>query len=216
MVRNNSSPTLAALTSLFVIAACGAGNVTPPPDGQATLMVTADVSATTAAMVVVEVTGPGIPTPLVFNLGINSGVASGAITIPVGTNRVITVRAFDASTPPVETHEGTATVNVQAGNNTTVSLTLTPLTGEVPVSATVGSITVAVAPSTITIAIGATTTFTATITGATGTPTPRWATRDPGIASVGTDGVVTGVGAGTTTIVATFQGVAGAATVTVQ
>ena len=62
----------------------------------------ADVSGTAVATVVVEVTAPDIPAPLVFNFIVTDGIASGTITIPAGTGRTITIRAFDAG--GVETH----------------------------------------------------------------------------------------------------------------
>jgi hypothetical protein len=206
---------LALLTSLLMVLACGGGDITLPPTGNGTLSVSADASATSAVTVVVVVTGPGISTPLTFNLTITNGVVTGTVTIPAGSSRTITMHAYDAG--GIETHQGTMTVNISAGGNPTASLLLTPLTGENPITATFGSFAVTVTPSPATVAVGATAALTAALTwnGNPITGTCIWATSNPGIATVTTSGVVTGVGAGQTAIVATFQGVAGSSTVTV-
>jgi hypothetical protein len=165
---------------------------------------------------VVEVAAPDITPTLVFNIPVENGVASRTITIPVGSGRVITMRAFDAN--GTETHRSAVTVNIQQGTNPTVSLVLTPLTGDLPIIATLGGITVTVTLSAPTVAVNQTVTAAATIT-SNGTPvpgaTPSWATLNPGVASVSNVGLVTGVAAGQTKIVATYQGAAGEATITV-
>jgi zona occludens toxin (predicted ATPase) len=216
MVPKRPNSRLAALASSVVIASCSAGGVTQPKGSAATLNVTADVSAAAVAMVVVEVTAPDI-SPLVFNLEINpQGIATGTITIPAGSSRTIAISAFDAG--GAETHRGSVTQDIVAGTNPTISLVLTPLTGDVPITATLGSITVTVTPSPVTVAVGAVDTLVATIRDSNGNPVAgpaRWATRNPGVASVTSEGVVTGVAAGQTSIVATLQGAAGSATVTV-
>lgn len=204
--------TLAAC-GVLLAAACVTNDVTQPP-GEATLLFSANVSSA-VALVVVEVTAADITTPLVFNIPISNGVASGSMTLPAGSNRTISVRAFDANN--VQTHSGSVTLNIVAGTNPTISLILTGLTGDAPITATLGTLTIAVTPSPTTVAVGATVTLSATIS-ANGTVIPGtviWATRNPGIATVATNGVVTGVGAGQTSIVATYNGAAGASAVTV-
>jgi len=214
MTRTQLSSAVFALASLLVCIACPRGTVEPPDGGQATLVIRADVSGTSVATVVINVAAPDIPTTLVFNIPVTNGVASGSITVPAGSNRAITLRAYDAG--GVETHEGLATLNVQAGTNATISLTLTPLTGDLPITVTLGSFTVAVTPSLNTLANKATVQLTAAITDWNGNPTSgtvSWATDNPGIAVVNASGLVTAMGAGNTTISATFRGVAGTATV---
>jgi len=201
------------LALALAVSRCGPG-LDPLTDANVTIR--ADLSGTTAAMVVVEVTAPDITTPLIFNIPIVNNVASGTITIPTGSGRTITVRAYDVNA--VETHRGTATLNVTAGTNPTLALLLTPLTGDVPITATLGRITIVVTPATPSVGVGATVTLAATITDGEGHPvtgTVLWASRGPDVASVSAVGVVTGVATGQTTIVATFRGSAGAATVTV-
>lgn len=213
MLRHSRSLFLALVTAVAV-AGCG-GDVTPPGGGEGVFTVSANVSQTTVAMVVVVVTGPGITTPLTFNLTISGGVASGTVTIPAGSDRTIEMHAYDNS--GIETHQGTVTIDVSAGSNATVALVLTPLTGQAPINATLGTVSVSVLPSAPSIAVNGTVQLNATLT-ANGSPisgTVLWATTNPGIATVSSTGLVTGVRAGTTNVVATFQGVAGASTITV-
>lgn len=204
---------LTACALLLVLAACR-GPADPPRE--ASLTVTANLAGTAAVMVVVEVTAPDITTPLLFNIPVVSGVASGTVTISAGSNRTITMRAYD--TNGSETHRGAVTVNIPPGTGPTITIVLAPLSGDVPIHATLGSITLTVTPATPTIGIGLTVTLAATITDPLGNPivgSPSWATSSPGVASVTSSGVVTGVAAGQARIVATFQGTAGSATVTV-
>jgi hypothetical protein len=204
-----------ALACLVAWVSCNPNGV-GPTGGQATLIVRADVSGTAVATVVVGVTAPDIPAALVFNIAVVNGVALGTITVPAGSNRTITMRAFDAG--GVETHSGSITMNVQPGSDPTLSIVLQPLTGDVPINATLGSILVAVAPSTASRVIGDTVRLTASMTDWNGNPavgTVSWATNNPGVALVDTSGLVKAFGAGTTTVSATFQGAAGHATITV-
>jgi len=201
--------------SVLVLGACSDAAVAPG-QGDGTLVVRADISSTTIATLVAEVTAPDIATPLIFNIPISGGVAAGTITIPAGSDRTVTLRAYDAG--GTLTQSGSATLTVQAGANTTVAITLTPLTGDQPIVVTLGSYTITVTPPSPTIAKGGTTQLAVSITDWNGNPTTgtvAWATQNPGIATVDSTGLVTGTGAGTTKIAATFHGATGTATVTV-
>jgi Bacterial Ig-like domain (group 2) len=211
---------LAVATFTLVMAmAASCVDPTKSPDGQASLNVTADVTGTSVATVVVEVTAPDIATPLVFNLTILNGIASGTITLPSGSGRTIAIRAFDAG--GVETHRGSVTVDVQSGANATVSLVLTPLTGDIPIQATLGTVTVTVAPPSSILSLGSTTStvqLTVTLLDAQGQPATgavSWATHDPGVAVVDANGLVSAVRVGQTNVVATFRGAVGSAAITV-
>src|SRR5689334_578904 len=115
MLRHRLVSPAVSVGFLVALASCsGPGGVGPPPP-EATIGITADVSGTTVATIVVRVTASDIPTALVFNIPIVNGVATGTITVPAGSNRTITIRGFDAG--GVETHEGSVTLSVQAGTN---------------------------------------------------------------------------------------------------
>ena len=205
-----------SLALAAVVAACAHGAVEPPAS-DARLIVTADLTGTTVASVVVEVTAPDLPTALLFNIPIVNRVASGTIALRAGSDRTITLRAYDAG--GVQTHSGSARVDVHAGTNTSISIVLMPLTGDLPIQVTLGSFSVTVTPSLNDIKVGATVPLTALVRDWNGNPdtaTVAWATADPSIAFVDASGLVTATGAGSTTIAATVRGAIGTATVTVS
>jgi len=205
---------LIVLASLLVASAC---HQVAEPSHDATLTIRADISGTSVVTMVVLVSAPDIPTAVVFNIPITGGIASGPITVPAGSNRTVTLRAYDAG--GVETHSGAVTLDIQPGANPTLTVVLQPLTGEVPIHATLGSISVTVTPARDTLVIADTVRLTASVTDWNGNPvvgTIAWATSDPGVALVDSSGLVTAAGAGTTAISATFQGAAGSSTVTVN
>jgi hypothetical protein len=215
MLRSRLTSLSVSLAFLTVLASCGDPPV-GPPRGEATLAVRANLSGTTVATVVAEVTAPDIPTMLVFNIPIVSGTATGTITVPAGANRTITLRAYDAG--GVQTHSGSVTVSIQSGANPPMAIVLTPLTGDLPITATLGSFTVTVTPPSANLSIAGTVQLAAAIQDSKGNPTigvVAWATRNPGVATVDANGLVTGTGAGTTSISAVFQGVTGTATIIV-
>jgi Big-like domain-containing protein len=214
MIRTPFNSRRFGLAAVSLLVAC-AGSV-DPGRGHGTLTVRADVSASAVATLVADVTAPDIPDPLIFNIPISGGVAAGTITIPAGSDRTVTLRAYDAG--GTLTHSGSATLTIQAGANTAVAITLTPLTGDQPIVVTLGSFTITVTPALPTLAQGGTVQLAASITDWNGNPTTgtvNWATQNPGIATVDATGLVTGAGAGSTKIAATFHGTTGTATVSV-
>ncbi len=218
MERGRLISKVLTVACLMALVSCGdQSTVSPPPPGTtATLSVTADLSGTLVATVVVDVSAADIPTALVFNIPIVNGVASGTFTIPAGSNRTIVIRGFDAG--GVQTHTGTVTTTVQAGNNASLSLVLTPLTGDLPITATLGHYVVTVTPASPSLLVNGTVQLTGTIKDSNNQPVVgvvSWATKNPGVAIVDAAGLVTATGAGTTSITAVYQGVAGTATVTV-
>jgi hypothetical protein len=215
MIRTPLSSRCFGLAAVSLLVACAGGSV-DPGQGHGTLIVRADVSAAAVATLVAEVTAPDIPTALVFNIPIVAGVASGSITVPAGSNRTVTLRAYDAG--GILTHDGSATLNIQSGANASVAITLTPLTGDQAIVVTLGSFTITVTPSSPTVAISGTVQLDVAITDWNGAPTTgtvSWATQNPGIATVDATGHVTGAGVGSTKIAATFHGATGTATVVV-
>ena len=205
----------AALALLLGLGSClGREPTESSPLVETTLLVRANLSGTAVASMVVEVTAPDLPTPVAFNLPIINSVASGTIKLRAGSDRTITMQAYDAG--GVETHRGSVTIDVHAGTNVTISLVLMPLTGDVPIDVTVGSFTVTVTPAATTVTVGDTFALTASILDATGKPVTGqavWATLAPAIATVVSTGQQTGrvtaVGPGQTAVAATYGGVAG-------
>jgi hypothetical protein len=172
--------------------------------------------STQIATLVATVTAPDISTPQVFNIPIQNGVGSGTITVSTGSARTVTLRAYDAK--GIETNRGSTTIDVRETANPTISITLLPLAGDQPIVATLGSVIVVVTPSADTLLIGDTLRLRASVivsNGSTASVTVRWATLNPGQATVDSGGLVTATGSGAAQIVATYGGVGGAATLLV-
>jgi uncharacterized protein YjdB len=203
----------AALAVLLTTAACDS---TVGPNSEAKLILFANLAGTSVSTVVVNVTASDISAPLVFNIAVVNGIATDTIAIPAGSNRTIAMQAYDAN--GVETHSGSTVVDIQPGTNPTITIVMQPLTGDLPITVSLGSQTVAVSPSALQLPAADTARLTAAITDWNGHPVSgsvRWATSDPSVATVDASGLVTAVRSGSTTVVATFQGAGGHATVTV-
>jgi len=216
MLRSRLTSLFVTLGFLTVLVSCAQNTVGPPGD-EATLAISVNLSGTMVATVVADVTAPDIPTMLVFNIPVVNGTATRTITVPAGSNRTITLRAYDAG--GVETHSGSVTATIQPGTNPTMAIVLTPLTGDLPITATLGSFIVTVTPPSANLAIAGTVQLSAALRDSRGNPTTgvvSWATHDPGVATVDGTGLVTATGSGTTSISAVFQGVTGTATITVS
>ena len=201
-----------ALVSLLALGAClgrePAGEGLHP---EAILFVRADVAGTATATMVVEVTGADITPALLFNIPITNAVASGSITVPAGSGRTFTMRAYDAG--GTQTHRGSVTADVSPGVNPTLSIVLTPLAGGVPITGTLGSFSVTIAPATDTLQMGDTVTLRATVRDPSGNTVSGpvvWGSEAPSVATVVSTADqtarVTAVAAGQATIVATYGG----------
>jgi uncharacterized protein YjdB len=214
---------LAGLLATSAAAACQSGTEPPIDRGPGQLIVSANVAGTPISTVVVEVSGEGIsPSPLVFNLQLANGTATGTITVPAGSGRTIRVRAYDAA--GIETHRGERSgISISEGsNNPAISISVLSLGGGQTITVTLSSHSIEVTPLTATVAVGGTVNLSATIRDASGaivTPAAgelQWATNSPAVASVSADGVVTGVMVGSATIMATYRAVGAAAAITVS
>jgi hypothetical protein len=187
-------------------------------DRETSLRVAANLSGTTVARVVVEVTAPDIATPLVFNMLVSNGLASGTVTLPAGTARTITLRAYDPG--GTLTHSGSWTGTIVDGTNPSISLTILADVGDLPILVTLGTVSVTVAPASTAVPVSGVVQLTAAVQDGEGHPipaaAPQWATAHPGVATVSATGLVTGERAGTTTIYATYQGAVGTSLITVS
>ena len=205
------------LLGLFAAAACTDSATAPGvPDGHARLRLSVNTASTPVNTLVVEVTAPDLAKRLAFNLKVQNGVAEGSITVPAGSGRTVTLRAFD--TRQIETHRGSRTLDVRSGTNPTMSINMLPLDGSQPIQAVLGSIVVSVSPAADTVAAGDTVRLRATIrdqNGAVVAGQVQWATLNAGVATVDAQGLVTGRAAGEAQIVAVYAGVAASARVVV-
>lgn len=213
--------TLLALAGIAVIGAagCDAGSfITSADPSEFPVDVTVNLAQHAVTGLSVEVTGPGIDQPIIANLPISGDVATGQVRVLSGSDRAFTVRAFDIQS--METHRGADTVDITADGLQSVDVALAPLTGDVDLSATVGSYTLTVSVPSATVAIAGTLQATVTVVDAAGNtiPSPQvvWASSNPSVASVTADGLITGLVAGQSSIGAAYEGFAGSVAITVQ
>ena len=205
-----------ALAGVVLSSSCELRPTGPSTQELAELRVSALVAGTPIDLLVVRVTATDIPTPLVFNLPVQNGVAQGTIRLPPGIKRMITVDAYD--TDGDITAEGIKTIDVKPGQNPPVSIPLVSKAGQVTITVTIGPVSVVVQPTAPTVQVGATLPLAVTITAANGdvlAAPADWATTNPAVATVDGNGNVMGVMPGTVDIVASFAGVAGVSHVTV-
>lgn len=213
-VKPLARPVLAVLAAL-VLLSCDNSMTEPSGQALAAVGITASVSGTPVATLVIEVTAPNIQPALVFNLTVEDGFASGTLRLPPGSDRRIAARALDAE--GVTTHEGSVIVDIHPGQNPPVSIPMVPQGGHQPITIQIGDVSITIQPGDLTVVVGFSDELTATIRAANGDLLDEaavWATSDPSVATV-SDGLVTGVRKGEANIVATFAGIAAAAQITV-
>jgi hypothetical protein len=213
-----------AFLAILSLAGCAAEPLGPPDTAtESAINLTAFAAGTSIATLVVEVSAQDIPTPLIFNLLVDeaTGVASGTVRVPHGEDRSFTLTAFDANGEI--THEGQATIDVRPGQNPPLQIALGPRSGHVPVTVSFGAYTVIVSPGSASLELGTNGSIQLSVQmldengqGVADLATVQWATNAPAVASVDASGLVTGLMPGAASIVATYEGVAGVAIVTVS
>jgi hypothetical protein len=208
---------LGAVVLTVIAAGCGDSPTGPAISDTAGLVVQASLAGTPASALVLEVAAPDIPVDLLFNLPVQGEWAESVVRVPAGPDRRFTARAFDVS--GMETHRGTRTRDVRAGDNAAMTITLLPLQGEQPIVVTVGSYAVAVSPGDVALDAGEQALLQATVTDADGMTVDdarvQWASLDTDVATVGDTGLVTARAPGEARIVAVYGGAGATALVTV-
>ena len=213
--RTTARRAFAILASALLFSGC-ADRTSGPADSPAQLVISADVVGTSVSTLVVEVTGPGIGVPILQNLPVTDGRASGTIKMPPGESRLITVRAYESGGQV--THQGSSVVDVRPGMNPAVTIPMTSNAGHLPITVQLGSVSISITPATGTVPLNGTLRLSATIRAPNGEEidaTPEWATSDPSRATVDQNGLVTGIREGSVTIAATFEGIAAVSALTV-
>src|ERR1041384_922893 len=165
--EKGSSMNRIALAACLLTAALGTAcqstlDAPPRMPDTADLRVTASVAGTPIDLIVVICESADIPTPLVFNLPVQNGVAQGTIKLPPGSQRKITVKAYDTDGALIA--EGTKTIDVRPGMNPPVSIPMVSKAGQVPVTVTLGAVSVVVQPALPTMTTGGTLQLSTTIT----------------------------------------------------
>ena len=216
--RVGARPALLRLAALALALGACADSPTQPRDEQARLSVSAAVAGTPIATIVITVSAADIARPLVFNLPVHDGLATGTLHVPPGPARLFTAQGFDAAGEV--THEGTATADIKKGDNGALTIAMLPRTGQVPITITIGSVNVVVSPSSATLIVGGTQQLAAAITREDGQAVPGavpvWASSNPAVASVDQSGLVTANALGQAQIMAVFAGTGGGSAVTVS
>jgi hypothetical protein len=117
-----SAPLLAGLTALLVLSSCTGTLVTPEPEAQVGLVLTAPAGALqNVARVTVTVSGPGMDS-MTKDLTIQGNQATGTLTVPAGQDRTFSVQALDAQGTVLAS--GSRTIDLEAGSSPTVSIAL--------------------------------------------------------------------------------------------
>jgi hypothetical protein len=208
---------IALLIVMLAVAACSDQSTPVQPDTKPQMaMVPVSVAAAPAiSTLTITVSASDITTDLVFNVTMTNGEATDTITIPAGSDRLITVRGYDAGN--IETHRGSKTVSLIEGVNPQLTVVLQGLTGDQPLVVALGETTVTVTPAAATVTVGAKVELGAVVTDEAGDTLQvgvRWASTRPAIASVDQTGLVTGVSAGASSVIATYGGVGASAAIT--
>lgn len=219
-----SSVVLLAMAALTALAACAdpAGpRAGPPTPVIISGILTPEQRAVVAAMSV-EVTGPGIGTPIVSQLDVGATSVNGTVQVPAGPDRTFTVRAFDAT--GAELYRGSSTVRIDGGDNPPLLVRLLPRVGSVPIDVTIGGFALTITPDSSGVAVGSELTLIASVGdgagGSVGDGVVQWGALNPTLVRLtpsanGRSVTVRGLIAGKTRVVAVFNGVAAAAVVSV-
>jgi|GEM_PF-3904266 len=128
----------------------------PPVDEVPTevqFTVEASIGGNTIEEAALEVSGPGIARPIVQNLVLEDGVrAYTTVMVPVGSARTFTVRGYAGSA--IETHRGSATIDIDPESSGFLEIELERLLGELPIEVGIGSYSLTLSPVLDTLAVG--------------------------------------------------------------
>lgn len=195
-----------AVLMMAVITACGGGGdsataPTPPPANAGVSTVTVTVS------------------PSQITVG---ATASATAELRSGAGAVLTGRSVDwsSSAPAIASVNSAGVVSAIAAGSATITATSEGKSGSAPIAVAPAPVaTVAITLALPTLTLGATTTASAVLRDERGaTLTGRaitWSSTSPSVAAVSTDGAITTLAVGTTTITASSEGKSASATLTV-
>ena len=209
------SSRLALGALMAVLASCAEGPAAVSGPAQVLLNF---LTPATVRSVSVEASGPGISPAVIVNLPVGAdSTARGTLTLTAGAGRRFVITAFDST--GVATHRADTTVTLVAGNNTPLSLRVTPLASSLGITVVFGGVRVTVADTTTRgLARGDTTRIVATATRANGTSIPadslEWGTANPAVVAV-SGGLLTGLRPGATTVAVSYRGASAAVAVQV-
>jgi uncharacterized protein YjdB len=197
---------------MVTAATAGAAVVTATSEGKSG---SATVTVSAVSVAAVEV----IPNPASVAVGQSAQLA---VVLRAGDGSELSGRTvtWSSSDEAVATVSATGLVNGLATGAATITATSEGISGSSALSVSAVSVaTVEVAPPQANLLVGASVQLAATAKDAGGAVLPgrpaTWTTSDAALARVNPAGLVTGMGAGTATIVATIEGKTGSATIAV-
>ena len=197
--------------------ACDETNPSQPDTEPQMAVVPVSVAAAPAiSTLTITVSASDIASDLVFNVTMTNGEATDTITIPAGSDRLVTVRGFDPRA--IETHRGSRVIELVEGLNPPVTVILSSLRAELPLVIAVGSVDIDVAIARDTVSLGGSVQATAVVVDQTGDTVHlpvRWGSQFPAISLVDSVGLITGLGEGTSAIYASWKGSIGADSIVV-
>jgi hypothetical protein len=140
------------------------------------------------------------------------------------TANVTSTASWTIATPAVATVNSTGLTTGAAAGSSTVTASLSGMTGNASVTVMAPTVTltsISVTPSSASIAVDATQQFTATATYSNGSTanvssTASWTIATPAVATVNSSGLTTGAAAGSSTVTASLSGMTGNASLTVM
>ena len=198
--------------------------------GTARVTAVVGTARATADLTVTAPAAPVVPPARVVVSAVPGAIALGetrqltatpvdAAGTPLAGSRAVT---WTSSAPTVVSVSSAGAVTGLAEGAATITATIDGVSGNTTVQVRTPVASVAVTPPSATLTVGGpTVTLAATPRDAAGTAlsgrgATSWTSSNPAVATVGTTGVVTAVGAGSATITATIEGVAGTAAITVS
>lgn len=215
VVTWSSSNTAAATVS-------STGVVTGVAAGTATITATSETKSGSAAITVVALpVGSVTVSPSTASV-INGQTTTLTATVKDQTGTVVTSRVvtWSSNNTAVATVSSTGVVTGVSPGAATITATSEGKSGSAAITITVAPVgSVTVSPSTATVIVLGTTTLTAVVKDVNGTVVTNrlvtWSSSSPLVASVSSNGVVSGLVPGTSTITATSEGKSGTSVVTV-
>jgi alpha-tubulin suppressor-like RCC1 family protein len=228
IILTGITPTWTSSDTTVAVVSTG-GLVTARKIGTASITATAGAGATSAKVSVVAALPPSIssitvaPTPA-FVVVHGTQQLTAVVRDSIGNAIPGLTVTWQSNNPGVATVSTSGLVTGVANGAAVVSASIGGFLGTSTVTVqtviTLGPSSVTVAPTSAVVGIGRSVQFSATATDSTGNTFPNatatWTSSNPGVVSISSTGLATGVTAGTVTITGTAFGGDGTATVTVE
>ena len=207
-------------TAIAVVS--GTGLVTALAPGSATITATSETKSGTASVSVTPAPVASVTvSPATASVGVGKTAQLG-VTLRDANGNILTGRVvtWGSSNTAVATVTSSGLVTGVVAGTASITATSEGQSGTAAITVSVPVASVSLAPASASIYVGQTVQLTATPKDANGNPlTGRvvtWTSSNTGAATVNGSGLVSAVGAGTTTIIATSEGQSGTATITVS